>query len=84
MDQIFCFKIQNIMKISKRNQDQDLVVRELLSCILDVLWFTLKLKFNTDSSDTNEHNVWSDNDTDYKPTGQNQQQMQCKLILIPH
>ena len=72
------------MKIEKRNQDQDLFVRELLSCILDVLWFTFKLKFNTDSSDTNEHNVWSDNDTDYKPTGQNQQQMQCKLILIPH
>ena len=59
------------MKIAKRDQDQDLFVRELLSCILDVLWFTFKLKFSTDSSDTNEHNVWSDNDTDYKPNGQN-------------
>ena len=57
MNQIFCLKVQNIMKIAKRDQDQDLFVRELLSCILDVLWFTFKLKFSTDSSDTNEHNV---------------------------
>ena len=80
MDQFLWFKIQNIMKIAKGNQDQDLVVWELLSCILDVLCFP----FNIDSSDTNEHNVWSDNDTDYKPTGQTQQQMQCKLLLIPY
>ena len=44
--------VQNIMEIAKLNEGPDLVVRVLLSCILDFSWLT----FNSDSYNANEYN----------------------------